>query len=129
MGHGSYAVQLFQYDSPKDKWSYLPPHQVIGFSLTQFKESLITVGGGIPHGGGFTGKVYCFKEQPKKWEEFLKPMPTARYHLSVATTHSVIIASGGARDVRDGMAVFCATVEVYSSETSQWYTADPLPVP
>ena len=23
----------------------------------------------------------------------------------------------------------CATVEVYSSETSQWYTADPLPVP
>ena len=62
-------------------------------------------------------------------EEYLKPMPTARSALTVATTQSAIIASGGAVSVRDGKVVPCATVEVYSNETSQWYTADPLPAP
>ena len=56
-------------------------------------------------------------------------MPTARCYHSVATTQSVIVASGGVTDVRGGKHVLCATVEVYSSETSQWYTADPLPLP
>ena len=54
-------------------------------------------------------------------------MPTARYHLSVATTQSAIVASS--TGFRDGMAMPCATVEVYNSETSQWHTADSLPVP
>jgi len=36
---------------------------------------------------------------------------------------------GGATGIRDGEFVSCATVEVYCSETSQWYTADPLPAP
>ena len=62
-------------------------------------------------------------------EKFLKPMPTARVLHSVATTQSAIVASGGASGIRDGNPVPCATVEVYSSETSQWHTADPLPVP
>ena len=56
-------------------------------------------------------------------------MPTARYCASVATTQSAIVASGGGTGIRDGVTVPCATVEVYSSVTSQWYTADPLPVP
>ena len=80
--------------------------------------------------GLVTGKVYRFKEQYQKWEEFLKPMPTARGEVSVVTTQSAIVASGGVTDVRDDdQPVPCATVEVYSSETSQWHTADPLPVP
>ena len=120
--------QIFQYDPSGDEWSRLPPCQVGIFAMAQFKGNLITVGG-IPDGGGLTGKVYRFKEQSLKWEEFLKPMPTGRFFLSVATTQSAIVASGGATDVRDGEPVCSATVEVYSSETSQWHTADPLPVP
>ena len=96
--------------------------------MAQFKGNLITMGGRIP-GVGFTGEVYRFKEQSQKWEEFLKPMPIARYQLSVATTQSAIVASGGFISVKEGKPVPCATVEVYSSETSQWHTADPLPVP
>ena len=79
--------------------------------------------------GLVTGKVYRFNEQSQKWEEFLTPMPTGRYRLSVATTQSAIVASGGSYSIRDRKDVPCATVEVYSSETSQWHTADPLPVP
>ena len=56
-------------------------------------------------------------------------MPTARCYLSVATTQSAIVASGGTTGVSGDIPVYCATVEVYSSETSQWHTADPLPVP
>ena len=105
------------------------PRQVKFFAMAQFMGHLITVGGGIPDGGGVTGKVYRFKGQSQKWEEFLKPMPTARFWLSVATTQSAIVASGGATGISDNKAVSCDTVEVYSSETSQWHTADPLPVP
>ena len=121
--------QVFQYNPSRDEWSRLPPHKVIGFFIAQFKGNLVTIGGVIPYGGGLTGKVYRFKEQSQKWEEFLKPMPTARCQFSVATTQSAIVASGGGTGIRDGKTVFCDTVEVYSSETSQWHTADPLPVP
>ena len=75
------------------------------------------------------GKVYCFQDESQKWKEFLKPMPTGRTHLSVATTQSAIVTSGGVTNVRDDKLVVCATVEVYSSETSRWHTAEPLPVP
>ena len=120
--------QVLQYDPSRDEWSRLPPHHIVAFGMAQFEGNLITVGGRIRN-GRFTGKVYRFKEQPKKWEEFLTPMPTARYQFSLATTQSAIVASGGNTGFRDGMAVPCVTVEVYSSETSQWHTADSLPVP
>ena len=122
---------VFQYEALKDEWSCLPPHHVTSFAMAQFAESLITVGGEIPHGGGLTGEVYCFNKQSQKWEEFLKPMRTARCQLSVVTTQYAIVASGGnfATGFRDGKPVTCTTVEVYSSDTAQWHTADPLPVP
>ena len=59
----------------------------------------------------------------------LKPMPTDRICLSVVTTQSAIVASGGVTGSTHDKVLPCATVEVYSSETSQWHTADPLPVP
>ena len=116
--------QVFQYDPSRNEWSRLPPHHVAGFAMAQFMGHLITVGGETPH--GVTGKVYRFKEESQKWEEFLKSMPTARVFPSVATTQSAIVASG---EFFSEEFVPCATVEVYSSETSQWHTADPLPVP
>ena len=120
--------QVSQYDPSRDEWSHLPPCQVAAFAMAQFMGHLITVGGVIPH-GLVTGKVYHFKEHSWKWDEFLRPMPTARVYPSVATTQSAIVTSGGGTGVRGGIPVPCATVEVYSSEISQWYTADPLPVP
>ena len=124
------SYHVFQYNTSKDEWSRLPKHPVLQFAMAQFMGSLITVGGeGAVGGVDITSKVYRFKEESQEWEEFLKPMPTARFYLSVATTQSAIIASGGVTGVRDGSNVVCSTVEVYCSETSQWYTADPLPAP
>ena len=56
-------------------------------------------------------------------------MPTARSDISVAITQSAIVPSGGKLNGDGSKDVPCATVEVYSSETSQWHTADPLPLP
>ena len=121
---------VFQYDLPRDGWSRLPPHPVRYFAMAQFRGHLITVGGkGAQRGVDITGKVYLFKEESQVWVEFLKPMPTARYQLSAATTQSFIIASGGVTGEVDGKDVLCPTVEVYSIETFQWYTAAPLPAP
>ena len=121
---------VVQYNTTRDEWSCLPPHPIIKFAMAQFTGSLITVGGeGAVGGVDITGKVYRFKEESQEWEEFLKPMPTARCIPTVTTTQSAIIASGGIIDVRNGNDVPCTTVEVYSRETFQWYTTDPLPAP
>ena len=118
---------VFQYHTSRDEWSCLPPHPLIYFSIAQFAGHLITVGGERAEGGyDIAAEVYHFKEESEEWEEFLQPMPTARHSLSVTTTQSAIIASGG---ITDGETIPCATVEVYSSESSQWYAADPLPEP
>ena len=106
--------QVFQYDLSHDEWSCLPPHKVIFFPMAQFMGHLITVGG-VMQASVITGKMYRFKEESQKWEKFLKPMPTARFWPSVATTQSAIVASGGVTGVRDDKLVPCATVEVYSS--------------
>jgi len=73
--------------------------------------------------------VYHFKEESQEWEEFLKPMPTAKCVLTIATTQSAIIVSGGVTDIKDGNPLVCVIVEVYSNESSQWHTADPMPAP
>ena len=119
-----------QYDPPRDEWSHLPPHPVRHFAMAQFRGNLITVGGvGEEEGVDITGKMYRFKEESQEWVEFLKPMPTARWGLSAATTPSAITAIGGVTGVVDGKPTLCTTVEVYNSETFQWYTADSLPAP
>ena len=119
---------ILLYNSSRDEWSELPRHDVKAFALAQFIGNLITVGG-LAYTGA-TGKIYRFKEESQMWEEFLKPMPTARCHLTVTTTQSAIIASGGRSDYEyNDKPVIYASVEVYRSETSQWYTADPLPAP
>ena len=122
------GAQVFQYDPSLDKWSSLPPNNVTWFAMVEFMGNLITVGGLIHNETAVTGDVYCFNEQSQKWEEFLKPMLSARYYHSAATTQSAVVTSGGFT-VKDDVPLPSATVEVYSSETSQWHTADPLPVP
>ena len=118
------TIAVLMYDLVKDDWGHLPNHCVGLFALCQFQGNLITVGG-LP----VTNKVYRYNEESQEWEEFQTQMPTARYCLSVLTTATAIIACGGVIDTVNYKPVPTAIVEVYSSETSQWYTADPDPLP
>ncbi len=111
---------LFQCDQG---WNTLPPCPVRLYGLGQFKGHIITVGGRT-HGGVNTNKLHRYKEESQTWEEYLCPMPTPRWRLSVITTQSAIIACGGV----DSIWQVCTTVEVYEDETDQWHTADPLSI-
>ena len=124
--HSDYYLAL-QYDPDMDEWTTLPRCPLHDFGLGQLSGHLLTVGD-TAH-GVISGKVYRYKPESQEWEEFLQPMPTARFRLSVISTQSAIIACGGATSVRGGRAVLCSTVEVYITQTSQWSTTDPLPIP
>ena len=118
---------VFQYNPASDEWTTLPPCPVVFFGLGQLSGELLTVGGLARD--GITKKVYHYKADSQKWEEFLQPMPTARTYPTVISTQSALVACGGGTGVIDGKPVPCTTVEVYTTLTSQWHTADPLPVP
>ncbi len=115
--------RVFEYNPDRDGWSALPPCPVMYFGLAMFQGHLITVGG---HSGwGFTGKVHRYREESRDWVDYLIPLPTARCSLSIITTESAIIACGGL--VRG--TEYITSVEVYTVQTGQWHTADPLPTP
>ena len=122
------AHLVFQYDPASDEWTTLPPSPVLFFGLEQLSGELLTVGG-VHVTDGVTGKVYHYKPESQEWEEFLQPMPTARAGLTVISTQSALIACGGVTCVSGGKVLPCSTVEVYTTETSQWHTTDPLPFP
>ena len=126
VGGGTNASQtdlmtVLKYNHFKDEWTRLPDHCVKCFGLCQFQGELLSVGG-WPND---PTNVYRYSTADRKWVESLKPMPTKRVYPALLTTASVIIACGGYHLGR----VVLSSVEVYSSTTSQWHTADPLPQP
>ena len=128
-GSNDGEAQVLQYSRAKNQVLCLPDHcSLSGFALCQFQGDLILVGG-MSDDGEVSNKLYRYSFGEKKWVESLKPMPTARYCLSVLTTPQAIIACGGIKEdeFKKKEAVMVSTVEVYSSITSQWHTADPLP--
>ena len=115
---------VFQYNPASDEWTALPPCPVCGFGLGQLSGELLTVGG-MAQDHSIIKKVYRCKPETQQWEEFLQPMPTARYCHNVISTQSALTACGGSTYFSN---VPCTTVEVCTTETSQWHTTDPLPV-
>ena len=118
---------ILKYNTVEDEWTRLPDHCVQWFGLCQFQGELLTVGG--LSGGLLTNKVYRYIKEDRKWAESLKPMPTMRVSPVVLITASAIVVCGGLVAGENVEAVVTATVEVYSSTTLQWYTANPLPQP
>ena len=86
---------VFQYNPARDEWTTLPRCSVRYFGLGHLSGELLTVGGATPD-GTIIKTVYHYKPESREWEEFLQPMPTARYSLSVISTQSALIACGGA---------------------------------
>ncbi len=121
------ARKVFEYFPEGDEWSLLPDHSHFGFALGRYQGHLITIGGATWE-DEHIGRVYRYKKESRQWTEFLKPLTTARAFLSIITTQSAIIACGGTTKRESIELVLCATVEVYTTETDQWQTTDPLPI-
>ena len=117
-----YGNEVYKYETRSDKWSVLPPCPVEYFGIGQLSGKLVTVGGG--DGNAIVGDVYTYEEETQQWEKSIPPMPTARKFACVVTYHSSIAVCGGV--TTSGQT---NVIELFNSETSQWYTAAPLPVP
>ena len=112
---------IFSYDPSQDSWTSLPPLPVKWFGLGQVNGKLVTVGGWDKHVEKRTNKVYTY-EQSKKWKQTIPPMPTARNSASVESLTLGLVVAGGC--IHNA----CVNVvEVFKSDTSQWYSASPLP--
>ena len=121
---------VFKYDPTNDSWSALPPCPTRGHDLSELSNELVSVGGVMHNAAGPTptNSVYTF--QDPNWVTSLPPMPTARFHPSVFTHNTHLIACGGVTSWTSLQQFTCtSTVEVLSSETGQWSTLAPLPLP
>ena len=129
MGGGTTGHTVLQYSLRRGAWSTLPECPMMWFGLTQFMGRLTTVGGSDKP-RSTTGRVYQFVSESQRWQESLPPMPTTRSSVTVVSHPSsslktpAIAVCGGLTD-----AAPVNTVEVYSHSTSQWHTAEPLPIP
>ena len=128
MGGRRNDSHVFQYDPLRNRWTTLPACPLRDFGLGQFSGELLTVGGVARD--IISRKVHRYRPKSQTWEQFLKPMPSPRYGLSVLSTQSALIACGGITGTSNGTKVTCTTVEVYTRETTYWHTcaADPLPI-
>ena len=113
--------EFYKYEIRSDKWSVLPPCPVRYFGIGQLSGKLVTVGG--LDRGAFVADVYTYEEETQQWEKSIPPMPTPRRWSCVVTYHSSIAVCGG--ETTSGET---NVIEVFKIETSQWYTAAPLPV-
>ena len=116
---------VFRYAPLQDEWTTLPLSPVKWFGVGQLLGKLVLVGGVLRSADELTASIHTFENESQQWVTSIPPMPTARRAPAVASHSAAIIACGGKGE---GNAVL-AIVEVYNSETRQWYTVDPLPSP
>lgn len=116
---------IFKYSISNNKWSMLPPCPTKWFGLGQVSGNLVTVGGCLLSRRAISN-VFVFDEASQQWKNnVIPPMPTSRARLCVVSHDSGLVAGGGFNN----MYQFLSTVEVYKSETNQWYSTAPLPIP
>ena len=117
---------VYCYKPSHDVWTTLPPLPVRWFGMGQVNGELVAVGGKKSSGSStVTNEIYTYDERVKKWKQAIPPMPTARDFPCVLSLQSVLIVAGGCTSVLN----YTDAVEIYKSDTSQWYRTDPSPTP
>ena len=115
---------IYCYDPSQDTWTTLPPLPVKWIGLGQLNGKVVAVGGKRKSDGRRSNEIYSYDERTKKWKQTIPPMPTARHAPGVATIQSMLVVAGGS--ILTG--TYTNVVEIFKSDTSQWYTTDPLPI-
>ena len=114
--------RVFCYSPSEDTWNTLPACGVRRFGLGQVRGKLVAVGGRKKSDRKVTNEVYEFDEVTHSWKQSIPPMPTARHSPAVLSHHSTLTVAGGYTGHGH-----TAEIEVFSEETSQWHTTEPLP--
>ena len=116
------------YNSVEDNWTNLPPLPVKRFGLGQVSGKLVAVGG-LNHDNVPTNELYVYNDLLKRWEQEIPPMPTARCGAGVVSFQSALVVAGGETRERGFLGEYISAmdiVEIFKSDTSQWYKTDRL---
>lgn len=125
--------KIFRYESAQNKWTPIRECPVVGFGMADFMGRLTLVGGAYGSLGDSSSSPYALTneihtlEENGEWKKLIPPMPTARL-LPTAFSHGPSLVSCGGIVLDASHDVCVRTVEVFSSENSQWYKASPLPL-
>ena len=111
---------VYCYDPSQDKWTTLPPLPVRWFGLGQVNGKVVVVGGWKRSAGNQTNDVFTYDERSQKWKQTIPPMATARCTPGVLSLQSALVVAGGYTSASSD------AVEIFKSDTSQWYRTDPL---
>ena len=111
---------VYCYTMSQDKWTTLTSLPVKWFGLGHINGKLVAIGG-WKRNGDQTNTVYTYDEQSKKWKQTIPPMPTSRVYPSVLSLQSQLFVIGGYSPS------YSTAVEIFRSDVSQWFKADPLP--
>ena len=118
---GDHNNIVYCYDPSQDKWTTLPPLPVRWFSLGQVNGKLVAIGGRKKGTGNGTNDVYTYDERSRNWKQTIPPMPTARWTPGILNLQSALVVAGGFTST------YSDAVDIFKSDTSQWYRTDPLP--
>ena len=108
---------VYCYVPSQDKWTTLPPLPVKYYGLGQVNSELVAIGG--MNSGRAVSEVYIYDSRSRKWRQTIPPMPTARNSPGVLSLQSALVVAGGMPHT--------SVVEIFKSDSSQWYRTDPLP--
>ena len=149
--YGGGASIVSCYDPSQDKWTTLPPLSVKDFGLGQVNGKLVAVGG-KKNDYEAISEVHTYDDHANKWEQMIPPMPTARRFPGVLSLQSALVVAGGVCEhtrrvpssgfVNTWKSKLLGTkertetqvqvseikaVDVFKSDTLQWYKTTPLP--
>ena len=111
------------YDPQQDTYDTLPHYPYKSFSMAVVNNQLVLVGG---YDARATNELGVWNEQSETWTHPLPSMTTACCSPSVATHNNrwlVVIGGFGDDDTR------LSRVEIFDTESGQWYHAAPIPQP
>ena len=124
-GNLDFVPDVLKYSITENEWFKLAPAPVIGFGLGRLGGDVVLVGGKTDDEHEFTGKIHSLDAESQQWIEKLPAMPTARRMPTVIShKRTVLVVCGGV-----GGNGILNTVEMFNSETLEWHTLTPLPVP
>ena len=113
---------VYCYDPSQDKWTTLLPLPIKYFGLGRVNGKLVAVGGQKESNHTPTNLVYTYDDKSQKWRQTIPSMPTAREFPGVLSLQSALLVAGGSTSS------CTAVVEVFKTDTSQWYRTDSLPI-
>ena len=117
-----WGKHILSYDIDREEWGELPPCPNSSFSMTTIKGLLTIIGGKKPSLEPTNSLLSYINSE---WVDKFPPMPTKRYWTIATRYDTFTVVLGGETE---GRTVLC-TVEVFNSNSEQWFTACCLPRP